>query len=256
MITVTANELYDQVQSQDEEIILNGPPMHLTGNFTLQNNTSEMLFIKELPMRSMAEGKTAFAQQANFPVNTALNPGEVRNHFAWFSMNPQTSPGVYEAMINVGGNEKRVRMVVQENVELELQPSELFFKGVGPGKEHKAEVLLINRGNVPVNIPDIHHSTTLDMDFLCRSLVMAIREKGQEGYNATMDELTRNIHNDIAGWVEVKIDEAGQQLPEGKSMALHFTFKLPEKIETRRDYFGDIRLIDDLVLSYKIIAGG
>lgn len=252
MITVTADEPNEQVQSNDEEIILNGPPMHLTGNFTLENSTDEIVFIKELPLIT-GKSMGPLSSKPNFPINTALMPGEVRNHFAWFSLNPQTPPGTYEAVVAVGGNEKKVKMIVQENVELELSPSKVSFTGVAPGLVHKAEVLLVNRGNVPVTIPDIKHATTLDFDFLCRSFSNAIRDKGMEGFMATMDEVTRDIHKDMAGWLQINIAESGQQVKGGSSLLLHFSITLPEKINIKNDYYGDIRLIDDLMLSYKII---
>jgi len=255
MITVTAGESHEQVQSNSEEIILNGPPMHLTGNFTLENSTDEIIFIKELPLTAGKSFGSILSAAANFPINTALMPGEIRNHFAWFSLNPQTPPGTYEAVVAVGGNEKKVKMIVQENVELELSPSKVSFTGVAPGLVHKTEVLLVNRGNVPVTVPDIKHSTTLDFDFLCRSFSKAIRDKGNEGFMATMDEVTRDIQKDMAGWLQINIAECGQQVKGGTSLLLHFSITLPEKINVRNDYYGDIRLIDDLMLSYKIIPG-
>jgi hypothetical protein len=255
MITVTSTELHEQVQSPDKEIILNGPPSHLTGHFTIENKSQEVMFIKELPINMKAKKMSAaLSNLQQFQINTALQPGEVRNHFAWLSVHPQTPPGIHETYVMMGGKECKVKMLIQENVELELVPRNIVFRGVVAGKKYTGELTLMNKGNVPVNIPDLKHSTMLDMDFICRSLSKAIREKGSEGYIATMDALTKDINKDMAGWVSISIDEAGQQLKEGQSMQIHISITLPKTgIDPKRNYFGDVRLIDNIIFSYRIL---
>ena len=78
-----------------------------------------------------------------------------------------------------------------------------------------------------------------------------MREKGGEGFTATMDELTRNIHKDMADWAIVNIEESGRVLEPGESIQLHLTLTLPENVDPKRDYSGTMRLWDQ-TLSYSI----
>ena len=251
MITVTANAFHEKVQLAEEEIILNGPPGFLTGNIMISNPAEEILFINEVPLTSSAKGKRMAEMPGTFKFNTSLNPGETRVHSAWHQLHPQTPPGVYESTIHIGGKQKKLKMVVQEVVEIDIQPLTLYFQGVAQGKSYSAELLLTNRSNVPVTVPDIKHNTVLDFDYLCRAFSTAIRNKGQEGFMATMDEVTRNIHKEMAGWAVVKLDESGMTVMPGAVMSLHFTLTLPKDVDPKKDYFGNIRLWDK-ALSYSI----
>jgi len=253
MITVTAAAFHEKVHLEADEIILNGPPTFLTGNITIGNKADEVLFINEVPLTKskQSKGQPAVSMPETFKFNTSLNPGEERIHSAWHQMHPQTAPGTYEGIIHVGGQQKKLKMVVHENVEIDIQPLTIYFQGVVPGKSYSKELLFTNKGNVPVTVPDIKHNTILDFDYICRAFSIAIRSKGNEGFVATMDEVTRNIHKEMADWAVVKLDESGQIVEPGKAVALHFTLTLPKNVDPKRDYFGDVRLWDK-VLCYMI----
>ena len=249
MITVTANDFNEAVHSQDEEIVFNGPPSFLTGKITLTNRGNDIMHVKDVPLRDdnavlqkhrLARGYGTVAD--TLPINVILMPGEEFTHSTSFELHPQTPPGVYESRVVIGGLEKRLKIVVQENIGLTISPSSIYFLGVEPGKTYRKELLMINNGNVDVTVPDSRHNTLLDFDYLCRIFSLAIREHGAEGFQPTMDALTRSIHKEMADWVTVKIDESNTVVAAGRSVALHLSLTLPQNANPNRDYFGNIRL--------------
>jgi hypothetical protein len=162
-----------------------------------------------------------------------------------------TPPGTYESVLQVGGAEKKVKIIVQPNIQVEINPLNIHFTGVIPGESYYSELSFTNSGNLPFKIPDPKHVNAFDEDYLCRATSLAMRKKGGEGFMATMDELTKKIHDEMADWAIVKLDESGKILEPGESILLHFTLTLPKNVDPGKDYFGTVRLWNK-TLSYNI----
>lgn len=250
MITVTANSFHEKLHIEGDEITLNGPPSFLTGNIFISNKDADTLFIRDLPMAySQKEGLQM--EQQTFKLLTSLKGGEEKMHRVSHSLSPSTPPGIYESTIQVGGTEKKLKMIVQQNIEIDMYPLTFHFDGVAPGKTYDTQITFTNSGNIPFKIPDIKHVNTFDEDYLCRATSLAIREKGSEGYIATMDQLTKNVHNEMAGWAMVNIEESGRVVEPGETIQLHFKLTLPDNVNPERDYFGSVRLWNKM-LNYNI----
>ena len=251
MITVTANAFHEKLNIEADEIILNGPPSSLTGHVFISNNDNETLFIRDLPLSSSKEGRSLPNMASAFKLTTSLKAGEGKMQMLSHRLPANTPPGTYESTMQVGGTEKKVKMFVQPNIQVDINPLSIHFAGVIPGESYYTQLSFTNSGNMPFKVPDIKHVTTLDEDYLCRAMALAMREKGGEGFNATMDELTRNIHKDMADWAMVNIEESGRVLKPGESIQLHLTLTLPKNVDPKRDYSGTMRLWDQ-TLSYSI----
>ena len=251
MITVTANAFHEKLNIESDEIILNGPPSSLTGNIFISNNDNETLFIRDLPLSSSKEGRSLPNIASSFKFTTSLKAGEGKLHRISHKLPSNTPPGTYESIIKVGGTEKRVKMIVQPNIQIDVYPLTIHFEGVIPGESYYTQLSFTNSGNMQFKVPEIKHVTTLDEDYLCRAMSLAMREKGGEGFNATMDELTKNIHREMADWAIVKLEESGRILEPGESIQLHLTLTLPKNVDPKRDYSGTVRLWNK-TLSYSI----
>src|SRR5687768_13989197 len=193
MIKVTDARFHESLDIEEDEIVLNGPPQSLTGSVVLKNKETQTVFIRDLALTP--GGDDTPASQGRFQLLTALQAGEERLQQVTFQLPLNTPPGTYERRLSIGGREKSVRLIVQPNIEIDISPVALFFQGAVAGKTFDAEISLTNNGNLPFKVPsNIRHTTMLDEDYLCRALSFAIREKGGEGFDPVMDELTRNIH--------------------------------------------------------------
>ena len=251
MITVTANAFHEKLNIEDDEIILNGPPSSLRGSFFISNKNDETLFIRDLPLSPSKEGNDVPGMASSIKFTTSLKAGEGRIHRLSHKLPPTTPPGIYESTLQVGGTVKKVKMIVQPNIQIDVHPLDIYFTGVIPGESYYTELSFANTGNMQFKVPDIKHVTTLDADYLCRATSLAMREKGGEGFTATMDELTKNIHKEMAGWAIVNLEESGRVLEPGERIQLHFKITLPEDVDSNRDYEGTVRLWNQ-TLSYNI----
>ncbi|MEZ4851952.1 MAG: hypothetical protein R3B93_25780 [Bacteroidia bacterium] len=250
MLTVSCKGQHEKVNCSEEEIVLSGPPSNLTGYITFQNQEKEDIFIRDLPLNP--KGKTRSVTSQSLDINTMLSPQQVKSHFTSHSMNPDTPPGTYESVLTVGGKDRKVRMIVQEVMDIVLIPEQVIFMGIEPEKVHRKEILLVNRGNIPVVVPNIKHNTTIDMDLICRNLSLALRETGEQGTVETLDYFIKGLKKDVAGWVEVSIQQAGELVQPGETKVLELFCKLPKDINEQRMYEGDIRILDK-ELYYQII---
>jgi hypothetical protein len=243
MLTVTASMLHEKLQVGEDEIVLNGPPSDLRGQMFVTNSNNEPIKVRALPLvhDKRMSGLQPGLQQG-LHLSFKLQPGEQKMQDIWHQVNPQTAPGTYTSTIQVGGVNKQVKMIVQAVMEISLNPSDILWQGVEPGKTYTAEISLSNLGNVDFKVPDVKHTTTLDMDFLCRAISIAIRDKGADGYMPMMDELTKNIHKDMVGWATVSLKESGTIVAPGKTMLLHLSLTAPKDVDTKRDYMGLIRI--------------
>ena len=255
MIVANIHQNHQQLESDDNEVVLTGPPSALQGNLLLGNRSaSDVLFITDIGL-SMESDEAAEiqAQGGKLDVNIALNPRETKHCPLWLRLPPQTEARTYEGKLTVGGKEKPLRIIVQELVSIGVHPNNMHFLGVEPGKAYSAELSITNHGNTPFRIPNIHHNTVVDYDYLCRSLSSAIRDKGQEGFTAMMDEWTRNVQKDMPDWATLHIEEEGAVLDPGATTRLHLKITLPDNVDRQRDYFGYIRLWDQTI-SYAVKA--
>ncbi len=238
MKRVTKTEHHNHINFGDDEIILSGAPSSLRGQVTLQNKTDEKIFVRELPV------KNAKNTPAVFPLHTILKPHEIKSKLVYYSMEPQTPPGTYEMNIQIGNANKNVKMIVHEELDIQLSPQEIVLEGIEPGLVHSKEILFSNNGNIAVTIPTIKHNTITDMDLICRNLSQAVRTNGDEGIEKTLDAFTKGVKHDLTEWVNVSIKETGQAIEPGQTILLHLTITLPKEINKNYHYTGDIRMFD------------
>lgn len=232
----------DEVLSVGQKtVVLMGPPDALTGEVVLHNRTDEPVAIREVAVKTGK--KSAGLLGDRLRMRSRFEPGGQRTVPVSVALPADVAPGEYEERIRIGGKEVPVRLVVQPLRRVDVNPRRLHFLGIGPGLEHRAELTISNRGNVAVQIPNLRHATALDVDTLCKSMVLAIREKGDEGSTATLDAFVRGIRRDMAGWFELTLEEAGEVVEPGTNLEIHLTMKLPDDVEANRTYDGSFRLL-------------
>jgi hypothetical protein len=245
-----------RLRSKQEELVVVGPPNMLTGTLHIENTSDEAVALQEIPLnRKMIEVTTKKQVERNGSLRLMANlgAGESKIQKVFCSMDPDTTPGTYESEVALGSQKKKLTMIVQNHLSLSLNPGHFVLVGIEPGLKHTVQVQLVNDGNVPVEVPNLRHSTTLDMDFFCRNLSLALRESGDNGSQAFLDCFAKGLKRDMAGWLELSVAEAGDWVEPGASKLLHLTLALPRDIHLEREYTGDIRIYD-ILLSYIIIA--
>jgi hypothetical protein len=139
-------------------------------------------------------------------------------------------------------------------LEISIEPDEVFFHGIKPGKVHETIIRLTNEGNVPVVIPENFLPNLQDPDLIAKTLLQGIRDYPKEGTIATLDTLVQNLKDYMDDQVRVSIKEYGKKVEPGKTIDLHLTFKLPRRTKDKYYFEGDIDILTES-LFFKIGPG-
>lgn len=257
MLRVNSKEFSKHISCAENEIVLSGPPDELAGYITLNNAMEESVFVKDIVLhptdKAEKNRKTSVPNIHNkIQINTTLSPQSKKSFELLHQLDSTTPPGNYEMMMDFGGELKKVKLIVHENLDIQFTPDRLTLSGINAGAVHTREINFVNQGNIPVTIPNIRHNTMLDMDIICRNLSNAVRQKGEEGTEATLDAFVHGIKKDIADWVKISILEAGEVVEPGKNILLHVQIELPKDLQEQRFYEGEIRIFNQL-LKYQIV---
>jgi hypothetical protein len=244
MLKVTADAFHEKLDAGEDEIILNGPPADLRGHIFLSNTNEDLLSVKTLMLVHDAKQKNILGDGSSLRISARLRPGEQKLEAIGHELPPQTAPGIYESKLIVGGKERKVKMIVQPNVQVNIHPSSFTFQETDPGKMHTAVFTLNNAGNLPFQVPDVKHVAALDMDLLCRAFGFGFRSKAAEGYMPVLDEIVKNINSNIADWASARVEEYGAIVLPGASILVHLHITLPKNADARKDYAGSVRFWD------------
>lgn len=248
MLKVTAEAFHEKINTDNEEVILNGPPNNLRGHIHLRNASDDALSIKAL---KLVHNEKRLGENASLRIGSRLKAGEQKLESVWHELPAQTPPGTYESSLYIGGAERKIKMIVQPNMQVSINPNTFSFTGTEAGKSHRAQITLTNTGNMPFVIPDVKHVAALDMDLVCRAFGFALRSKGGEGYTPTMDELARNINRYLPDWAAAHIEEAGQTVEPGATRIINLHITLPKNTDAGKDYSGNMRFWNKKI-SYEI----
>ena len=252
MLTVTSIAFHEKLHVGTEEIILNGPPSDLRGHMLLSNNNEESLRVRALPLIHDEKIGNTMSDGFQLRLSCRLKPGEEKMESVWHKVHPNTLPGIYESSIMAGGQKRKVKMVIQSHIDINIYPDFFSFQDTSPGKIHTAIFTLTNLGNMPFQVPEIKHVAPLDMDLLCRAFGFGFRSKGAEGFTVTMDEITKNIRANLTDWSPANVDEIGKIVAPGESLIIHLNITLPANSDSRKDYDGNIRFWDkDIAFAIK-----
>lgn len=251
MLRITSGAFHEKLTAGKDEIILNGPPADLRGHIFISNKNTDTLRVKSLPIFHGKKLGAVMGTDQAIRLSCRLVPGEEKMVELWHQVHPYTEPGIYESSIMVGGEKRSVKMVVQQHIEIDVQPSSFTFLGTEPGNVHTAVFTLTNLGNIPFEVPDVKHVAALDMDMLCRAFGVAMRQSGAEGYEGMLNEVSKNIQTNLPDWARSTVKESGSVLNPGEKMLINVSITMPKNCDAGRDYNGNMRFWDK-DLSYVI----
>lgn len=241
MLRVTADAFHEKLNTEDEEVILNGPPSDLRGHIFLYNASDDSLSVKSLKVVHAKEQENILGGSSHLRIGSRLKPGEKKLETITHALPLQTPPGVYESNLMIGDRERKIKMIVQPHMQVNIYPHHFSFIGTEPDKTHTAQITITNVGNMPFTIPDVKHVAALDMDLICRAFGFALRSKGGEGYTSTLDELAKNVNRYLPDWAAAHIEEAEQTLEPGATKIIHLNITMPKNTDAGKDYAGSMR---------------
>lgn len=252
MRVVAASGDAKQIVPCIDSITLTGPPGELVGSITLRNESDDHVVVHGLSLSGGDRTGALQARDNRLRFRGRLAPREEQRFDISTSVAATQPPGTITDTAIIGGKRVAVRALIQALVAAEVEPNDLYFVGVSAGQEHRATLLVRNRGNVPIQIPNLTHSTALDMDAICRNLSKALRFKGDEGTIETLDEFFAGMKKDLAGAVKVAIEETGQIVMPGDDLLIEVVLTLPGDVDETLIYNGSFRLFEEFVV-YTIV---
>lgn len=244
MKTVTSNLHQEKLGILENEIVLNGPPDNLVGNVQFVSRDEDPLRIKTLALVDKDRQEVEKGRNNYLHLSFRLRPGERKLESINHQLPSDTPPGTYENYIELGGEMHKVKMIVQPHIAIEIFPQHFTFQNSSPGTNHIAVITLVNKGNLPFQVPELRHAAMLDMDLLCRAFGKGFREPENDTLVATLDEVTRILKENLTEWVSISVDERDEIVQPGETLLLHVNFTIPKDADPRRDYNGSFRFWD------------
>jgi hypothetical protein len=138
--------------SEDEPLVLSGPPTDLTGRIELHNPSDAKVVLRDAGLRDPSGVLTLpTARAAVQPL--VLRPDQGGTLPLAVAVDPATPPGEYSAEIEVGGRSRPVVLRVAEVFDLRVEPRRLVVLN-RPGVAQTKRLVVTNEGNVPFTLGD------------------------------------------------------------------------------------------------------
>jgi hypothetical protein len=170
-----------------------------------------------------------------------IRPGQRGPVSLSLSLDPFTPPGEYQAEVEVGGQSQPVTMLVTEKVLLRISPAEVVVENL-PGVKILKQVVLANKGNVPLSIGDFGAVYLDDELLICRTLRAAAAAVGDElrpleEYLATILLKAKTVA-ESSGILRVHSPAGQITLQPGETRLLDLEIRVPEGLDKRGRYRG------------------
>ncbi|MCB0725170.1 MAG: hypothetical protein KDC73_10755 [Ignavibacteriae bacterium] len=251
MRKVISNNLKDNLRIENDVITISGIPPYMNGNMMISNEQDEILFIKEVPLSNSTDVKKGL-QLDKIVLNRSIRPGVKKDLNIHLPLPSQTLPGEYETFIDLETTKKKIIIKVEKYLNYKVEPSSFLFQGFSAGKTFTQTCTIFNDGNIPFTLPTLNKSLAFDIDFLCKSLSLALEEKADEGFSSLVDDAIKNVRNHNSMFIGVSLAEAGKVIEPGQELKINITFSIPKDCKINGCIKGRVRFIDQM-LNYKFI---
>jgi hypothetical protein len=138
--------------SDDEPLVLSGPPAELTGRIQLHNPGDAKVVLRDAGLKDPS-GVLRLPETRHVLKPLVLRPDQGGSLELSVGVDPATPPGEYRAELDVGGRSQEVLLHVAEVVELSVEPRKLVLVN-RPGVAQKKSLVVTNEGNVPFTLGD------------------------------------------------------------------------------------------------------
>jgi hypothetical protein len=156
-------------------------------------------------------------------------------------------PGRYTAELKVGEETHLLSVEVEPVLGLRPDPPVLVLRGA-PGATARAEVTLVNRGNVAAEIPDHGVLGVFRRNGLETAIAHAYRSEEQDGLRV-LARFVEGLREEHGGLVKLRIEEGTGPLAPGAAARIRLSAALPEGLRPGQVYAGTWKLAN---LSYAV----
>jgi hypothetical protein len=230
--------------SEDEPLVLSGPPAELTGRIQLHNPSGAKVVLRDAGLKDPS-GVLRLPEARHVVQPLVLRPDQGGSLPLSIAVDPATPPGEYRAELDVGGRTRAVLLQVAEVVDLTVEPRSLVIVN-RPGTAQKKRLIVTNEGNTAFTLGD---PVTVDLreDPPRYGALRVAIEPLLRGDKLDLDELVVALlavarEEERLGSVEVRARRQVEVQP-GETTAVELELTLKDELVATRRYRGRLPVV-------------
>lgn len=147
-----------------------------------------------------------------------------------------TPPGRYEGVARIAGRQHAIAVEVEPYVRVQSHPSRLVVEAA-PGGEVAVEVVLLNGGNVPFEVPARSSFCLFRGDGVHHALWAALTSVPPAG-KQRVDLLLDDLAGSHGGLVDVRLSAPTSSVAPGGTHVVRLKLGFSDRLDAGRDYGG------------------
>lgn len=203
-----------------------GPPHRLRSLVTLPETTGER-FTPEVQLVGAEVERSSFRPRTR----EGIAMGQIR-----IRLPESTPPGTYRGSVAIAGEEVPFVAEVEPRPNVAVDPSNLSLE-VEPGAEAAADVTILNRGNVPFELPAASQFCIFDDSGVDHAFWLALGSDPPEG-RKRIDVLLDDLAGSHGGLVEVSARAPKGTIAPGKAGEARVAMRFSDRLRPGRTYAG------------------
>lgn len=203
-----------------------GPPNHLTTLVPLPDAPDH-----EVTAEAQLEGAEVERLAVRPLTREGLAMGRVR-----IRLPKSTPPGSYRGSVTVAGQEVPFVAEVEPRENVDVVPSDLKLE-VEPGAGVTTDLTLLNRGNVPFELPATSQFCIFDGSGIDHAFWLALGSEPPEG-KERIDVLLDDLAEAHGGLVDVRARAPKRTIAPGEAGEAQVTLRFSDRLQPGRTYAG------------------
>lgn len=220
--------------------ILTGQPPICEGTVELINKSAENLRLREIEIADLDFKSKQTPVPAAARTFARLGPHARSKFPVQLLVGDTLPPGTYTGQLRSGSQRKPVVVHVLERWDLRITPQSAILAG-GPGEKLTLRAWITNHGNVNFDLPRSGLIFLEDELEIPRSLTLALKEAGNQGYQKFLDELVKALAENGVKSAPVKIHSEAPVIGPGEAQEVELEVRIPEDMKKNRVYRGSLR---------------
>jgi len=217
-----------------------GPPDNCRGEIQIRKKTGSKLKLRSLPHKQADRKKKLLSCQLE--LNGSLREDGDHRLSARFRLDHTTPPGTYKRTIRCGDQEETVTLHVVAAPRFEFRPFDPLPSATA-GQTISNRLLIRNRGNIPLELPDKTMVWFEEQDWTGRVMVHTLRESdAEEGHTRFLDRLHEKFRRSMMPLARVTFESDKSTVDPGEQLDCPIKVQVPEEFQKGRVYRGFIKL--------------
>jgi hypothetical protein len=246
--------------SEDEPLVLAGPPGELTGQILLHNPGDAKVVLRDAGIKDPSG--VLRLPSARHPLDpVVLRPDQGDNVPLSISVDPYTPPGDYQVELEVGGRSRAAVLHVHEVFDLTVQPRTLVVVNQ-TGLAQQKRLTISNDGNVSFTIADpgtveLHDDMPRDRDVL-RVAIEPLLDRDKPDLEALVVALLAAAREDGERFGSLAVRTRGGtiEIQPGETKPIDLEITVVDELPSNRRYHGHLPILTRDVDVIVVASGG